>query len=140
MTRISPGPVSSSQPTIWRVLIGDTDGEAGGPAREPERGENEPGLHRKADEPGAKGAGQKAVAGNRRKNQRAAGEQGTSPRESHQGPAPEDAIKAIRDATQFEWALGDVAFCKRVEAWTGRRADRLPMGRPRTHGGHKSRL
>jgi REP-associated tyrosine transposase len=55
-------------------------------------------------------------------------------------PVPEDAIRAIRDATQFEWALGDIVFRKRVEAWTGRRADRLPMGRPRSDGGQKSRL
>ena len=46
---------------------------------------------------------------------------------------------AHRDATQFEWVLGDIAFRKRVEVWTGRRADRLPMGRPRTDGGQKSR-
>src|SRR5204863_91330 len=35
-------------------------------------------------------------------------------------PVPEDAIKAIRDATQFEWALGDIAFRERAEARTGR--------------------
>ena len=49
-------------------------------------------------------------------------------------PLPEDTVKAIRDATQFEWALGSATFRTRVEAWTGRRADRLPMGRP-----HKDR-
>lgn len=40
----------------------------------------------------------------------------------------------IRDATQFEWALGSASFCEHVEARTGRRAGRLPMGRPRTEG------
>src|SRR5205814_7773468 len=55
-------------------------------------------------------------------------------------PVPEGAIKAIRDATQFEWALGDIAFRERAEARTGRRADRLPTGRPRTDGERKSRL
>jgi len=55
-------------------------------------------------------------------------------------PVPEGAIKAIRDATQLEWALGDIAFRERAEARTGRRADRLPMGRPRTDGERKSRL
>lgn len=55
-------------------------------------------------------------------------------------PLPEDTVKAIRDATQFEWALGSTAFGQHVEAWTGRRAKRLPMGRPRTDAEPKSRL
>lgn len=46
-------------------------------------------------------------------------------------PEPKDAVNTIRDATQYEWALGSPSFCKRVEVWTGRRADRLPTGRPR---------
>jgi putative transposase len=53
---------------------------------------------------------------------------------------PEETVKAIRDATQFEWALGDASFRTRVEASTGRRTDRLPMGRPRTSREPKSRL
>ena len=52
----------------------------------------------------------------------------------------EDTINAIRDATQFEWALGGAAFRQRIEANTGRRADRLPMGRPRKGPEVKSRL
>ena len=57
-----------------------------------------------------------------------------------QPPRAHPRWKGVRDATQFEWVLGDIAFRKRVEVWTGRRADRLPMGRPRTDGGQKSRL
>ena len=55
-------------------------------------------------------------------------------------PVPAEAVQAIRDATQFEWALGSVGFRNRVEACTGRRADRLPMGRPRLSDETKSRL
>jgi putative transposase len=55
-------------------------------------------------------------------------------------PLPEETVKAIRDATQFEWALGGAIFRARVEACTGRRTVRLPMGRRRTDGESKSRL
>jgi len=55
-------------------------------------------------------------------------------------PLPQDTVEAIRDATRFEWALGGATFRKRAEAWTGRRADRLPMGRPRKDRETKSRL
>ena len=51
-----------------------------------------------------------------------------------------DVVEAIRDATQFEWALGSTSFREHVEARTGRRAARLPMGRPRTQREPKSRL
>lgn len=65
-------------------------------------------------------------------------------RRSFGQPLSEDAVRAIRDATQFEWALGWAlggdSFGKRVEAWSGQRADRLPMGRPRTDGKPTSRL
>jgi putative transposase len=37
-------------------------------------------------------------------------------------------LRKIRDAARFEWALGDEAFCRTIEALTGRRAARLPMG------------
>jgi len=46
-------------------------------------------------------------------------------------PAPDASIRAIRDATQFEWALGNRAFRETAEALTGRRAARQPKGRPR---------
>ena len=55
-------------------------------------------------------------------------------------PLPEDTVKVIRDATQFEWALGSTALRQHVKAWTARRAERLPMGRPRTGAEPKSRL
>ncbi len=55
-------------------------------------------------------------------------------------PLAEDAVRAIRDATQFEWALGSASFCQHVAARTGRRAGRLPMGRRRTDSEPKSRL
>jgi putative transposase len=61
-------------------------------------------------------------------------------RRSFESPLPEETVTAIRDATQFEWALGDASFHARVEACTGRRADRLPLGRPRTGREAKSRL
>lgn len=61
-------------------------------------------------------------------------------RSSFGEPLTEDAIRTIRDATQFEWVLGGRPFRENVEAGTGRRADRLPMGRPRTNGEKKSRL
>lgn len=45
----------------------------------------------------------------------------------------EDELRAIRDATYFEWALGTAAFIASVERSTGRRASRLPRGpRPNT--------
>ena len=41
-----------------------------------------------------------------------------------------DAIEAIRDATQYEWALGDAAFRARVAIRTGRPTERKSLGRP----------
>ena len=55
-------------------------------------------------------------------------------------PLHAETIQAIRDATQFEWALGDAAFRAVVETRAGRRADRLPKGRPVTRDKAKSRL
>jgi putative transposase len=46
------------------------------------------------------------------------------------GAIPEEELCAIRDATQNAWALGGAAFRRRIDAF-GRRAERLPMGRPR---------
>jgi putative transposase len=47
---------------------------------------------------------------------------------------PDDHLRAIRDATQNAWALGDRTFAGKVAA-TGRRAERLPLGRPRVAPG-----
>lgn len=51
-------------------------------------------------------------------------------RELFRHEIPEAELCAIRDATQNGWALGGAGFCARIDA-TGRRASRLPMGRPR---------
>jgi putative transposase len=61
-------------------------------------------------------------------------------RSSFGEPLAEDVVRTIRDATQFEWNLGSRSFREHVEARTGRRAGRLPMGRPRTDGERKNRL
>lgn len=42
----------------------------------------------------------------------------------------DDQLRAIRDATQHAWALGDQMFRHKV-AGSGRRAERLPRGHPR---------
>jgi putative transposase len=55
-------------------------------------------------------------------------------------PMPDDTVAAIRDAIRFEWVLGGKAFRERIEAVTGRRGDRLAMGRPRTARNDKSSL
>ena len=44
-------------------------------------------------------------------------------------PLAQDAVQSIRDATQFEWALGDQHFRRRAAQLTGRRGERLPLGR-----------
>ncbi len=44
-------------------------------------------------------------------------------------PIAEDAMQAIRDATQFEWMLGSDSFKRRMGKLTGRRAERLAKGR-----------
>jgi putative transposase len=53
---------------------------------------------------------------------------------------PEADMCGIRDATQHAWALGSMAFRREIAA-LGRRAERLPMGRPRKepHGSGGSR-
>ena len=43
----------------------------------------------------------------------------------------EDEICSIRDATHHAWALGGAAFRSKITAMS-RRAERLPMGRPRS--------
>ena len=45
-------------------------------------------------------------------------------------PLSAETLSAIRDATNFEWALGGSAFCDGVEAASGRRGRRTPSGRP----------
>ena len=61
-------------------------------------------------------------------------------RKSFEQAISADVLHAIRDATRFEWALGSDAFRHLVEARTGRRASRLPLGRPVGRVGHGSRL
>ena len=51
-------------------------------------------------------------------------------RELFRDEIPEVDLCAIRDATQNGWALGGDGFLARIDA-TGRRASRLPIGRPR---------
>ncbi len=43
----------------------------------------------------------------------------------------EGTVRNIRDAVQHGWALGSLAFRERLWTQWGRRAERLPMGRPR---------
>jgi len=44
-------------------------------------------------------------------------------------PMSEEVVRAIRDATQFQWVLGDEEFKRRTKQLTERRAERLPRGR-----------
>lgn len=50
----------------------------------------------------------------------------------------DDTLKAIRDATNRGWALGDSAFQERMSAAGGRRAKPLPKGRTKTAPGAAS--
>lgn len=43
---------------------------------------------------------------------------------------PEIDVEAIRDATNRNWALGGEKFKQRIEMISGRRSDRMRMGRP----------
>ena len=45
-------------------------------------------------------------------------------------PIESEALSAIRDATNFEWALGGSAFCAGIGITGGRRGTRIPKGRP----------
>jgi putative transposase len=54
----------------------------------------------------------------------------TAYRQLFRSAIPEDEMCSIRDATQHAWALGSAAFRSRIAA-LGRRAERLPPGRPR---------
>jgi putative transposase len=51
-------------------------------------------------------------------------------RELFQSSISEEELRVIRDATQNAWALGSASFRNRI-AELCRRAERLPMGRPR---------
>ena len=42
-----------------------------------------------------------------------------------------EALETIREATDKGWALGDSKFASKIEKMGGRRASRLPKGRPR---------
>lgn len=42
----------------------------------------------------------------------------------------DELLDSIRDATRHQWALGNAAFRTRVTNLSGRRAERLPRGRP----------
>ena len=44
-----------------------------------------------------------------------------------------DTVARITDSVLKGWALGDARFAARVEKLSGRRATRLPKGRPRRH-------
>ena len=45
-------------------------------------------------------------------------------------PLPDAVVEAIRDATNKNWALGSAKFKQRIEALSGRRSERIRMGRP----------
>ncbi len=46
---------------------------------------------------------------------------------------PGECIATITDSVLKGWALGDARFAARIEKLSGRRATRLPKGRPRRH-------
>jgi putative transposase len=46
---------------------------------------------------------------------------------------PNDELASIRDATHHGWALGSEPFVAAIDA-VGRRAARLPKGRPSARG------
>jgi putative transposase len=54
----------------------------------------------------------------------------TAYRELFRSSIPEEDLCIIRDATQNAWALGSASFRSKIAALS-RRAERLPMGRPR---------
>ena len=53
-------------------------------------------------------------------------------------PLSEDVVRAIRDATQFEWVLGDEGFKRRAARLADRRAERLPRGRRKAETGSET--
>ena len=53
-------------------------------------------------------------------------------------PLSEEIVRAIRDATQFEWMLGGETFKQRAARLTDRRAERLPLGRRKTEPGSEA--
>ena len=51
-------------------------------------------------------------------------------RELLRASLPQTEVDAIRDATNKNWALGNDEFKRRIEALSGRRPDRIRLGRP----------
>lgn len=51
-------------------------------------------------------------------------------RELLRASLPQTEVDAIRDATNKNWALGNDEFKQRIEALSGRRPDRIRLGRP----------
>lgn len=49
-------------------------------------------------------------------------------------------VEALRAATNGGWALGDERFKRQIAKMTGRRADKLPIGRPPTKRKDKRQL
>ncbi len=45
----------------------------------------------------------------------------------------DETVDTITDSVLKGWALGDARFAARIEKLSGRRATRLPKGRPRRH-------
>jgi len=57
-------------------------------------------------------------------------DRGTAYVDLFRGAMPDADLDLIRDATQHAWAIGGKGFRERTSSW-GRRAERLPLGRPR---------
>jgi putative transposase len=53
---------------------------------------------------------------------------------------PESELEAIREATNKNWALGSDGFKQRVATLSGRRPDRMRMGRPTAPRRRESRV
>ena len=53
---------------------------------------------------------------------------------------PEIDVEAIREATNKNWALGGEKFKQRIESLSGRRPDRMRMGRPSRFRRRESRV
>jgi putative transposase len=60
-------------------------------------------------------------------------------RELFRESIPDATLRDIRDATQHAWALGSTMFRRCVTA-SGRRAERLPLGRPKKHAAESRKV
>ncbi len=67
---------------------------------------------------------------------RSAAERRAAYRELFRESIPDAAVRDIRDATQNAWALGSATFRRNVTTLS-RRAERLPIGRPRKHASER---